>query len=79
MQIPYLRKTEQKGIHEIAFAWSKMGVASIVLGLYRWIKLIFLRVKRESQKLKVDQKSFGKHGQKLVWPVWSQISIIDFI
>ena len=30
----------------------------------------FLHVGTDSQKLKVDQKNCGGHGQKWMWPVW---------
>ena len=43
-----------------------------------WKKLIFLHGDTASWKLKVDWKILG-HGQKCVWPLWSQDSKIACI
>ena len=39
----------------------------------------FLQVDTNSHKLKVDQKILGGHGQRWVWPAWSQDSKSDSI
>ena len=39
----------------------------------------FLHVDTNSLKLKVDQNFLDGHGQKWMWPVWSQDSKIDCI
>ena len=41
--------------------------------------LDILHVYTNSHELKVDHKSFGGHGQKWAWPVWSWDSKFDSI
>ena len=67
--------------------WAKVFSANQITGFFNQPYLQnksmkqsdFLHADTNSLKLKVDQNFLDGHGQKWMWPVWSQDSKIDCI